>query len=101
MTRSPVDLPKERGEDVATSQGAIVIDINEDGEYMVERDLVSLSQIELLVNVEMSRVGGPAGVEVLVRPDRTVPAARINELARRLGAMGVRNWQLGTAAQGG
>lgn len=101
MTRSPVDLPKERGEDIVASQGAIVIDINADGEYMIEREPVTLGRIELLVGVEMDRVGGPAGLEVLVRPDRTVPAERINELARRLGSMGVRNWQLGTADQGG
>lgn len=101
MTRSPIDLPLERGEDLLTAPGAIVIDIDEDGDYRIERDEVSLSRIETIVSVELERVGGPAGLEVLVRPDRNVPAGHINELARRLQAMGVRNWQLGTADQGG
>lgn len=101
MTRSPVDLPRERGEEVMASSGAIVIDITDEGEYRIERDVVNLARIETIVSVEVDRLGGPAAIEVLVRADRSVPASRINELARRLSSMGVRNWRLGTADQGG
>jgi len=102
MTRSPIDLPRERGEEtVPVGSGAIVIDIRDDGRIMVERSEMTLEQVEQLVAVEVSRAGSPSGVEVLVRSDRNVPASEINELARRLGALGVRNWRLGTADQGG
>ena len=102
MTRSPVDLPKERGEEaVQVGAGAIVVDMLSDGRILVEREEVTLAEIVSKVEFEVARVGSPDAVEVLVRADRTIPAESINELARRLGGLGVRNWRLGTADQGG
>jgi biopolymer transport protein ExbD len=102
LTRAPVDLPKEKGEEkVEVGAGAIVIDIKGDGQLMMEREPVTLEDIEAMVRVEIERAGGASGVEVLVRSDRNVSASAINEVARRLGQLGVRNWRLGTADQGG
>jgi biopolymer transport protein ExbD len=102
MTRAPVDLPKEKGEEqVEVGAGAIVIDIKGDGQMVMEREAVTLAEIEAMVLVEIERAGGASHVEVLVRSDRNVPASAINDLARRLGQLGVRNWRLGTADQGG
>jgi hypothetical protein len=60
-----------------------------------------VEDFQAMVLVEIERAGGASHVEVLVRSDRNVPASAINDLARRLGQLGVRNWRLGTADQGG
>jgi len=97
LTRSPIDLPTEPGEDDTAETSAIVVDLRADGDFLVERDIVSFQRVVEMVRLEAVRLGDPTAVELLIRADRSAEARPLNALASRLAEIGVRNWQLGTA----
>lgn len=102
MARSPMDLPKQAGEEVEEiEQAAIVIDIQADGQAMIESRPVTREGLTRTLEAEVARVGGdPGGVEVLVRADRTASARHLNDIARELVRLKIRNWRLGTQDPG-
>lgn len=98
LTRTPLDLPEQPGDALEVVEPAnITIDIDRDGSYLIEREVRTLSQIQELVSFE--QVAGP--VRVLVRADRSLPAASLNRLASMLSDAGIAGWELGTAKPAG
>lgn len=98
LTRTPLDLPEQRGDQVEQVDPAdVVIDIDRQGRYLIERVEFTLPEIDGLIAIE--RAAGP--VRVLVRADRTLPAAAMNRLATVLSSAGVVGWELGTATPAG
>lgn len=103
VLRSPVDLPEQPGDAVPVAgTGAVVVDIDHQGEYLVEGEVRSLEQVVSLVNLEkIAATAGGRQLELLIRSDRSIPAVYINTLANRLASIGVRQWKLGTQMPAG
>lgn len=102
VVRSPIDLPEERGEaHDAPSPDTIVIDVTLAGVYLVEGQPRTLEDIERLVSLEkLAAEASGGGVDLLIRADRSAPAAHINALANKLSSVGIRRWTLGTSKPG-
>src|SRR4051812_31651144 len=97
--QSPMDLPKEKGEkDQSAAPSSIVIDLAKDGTYSVLGSRAELPDLVTMVRGEVSRLG--AGLDLVIRADRTCPAVHLNRLAEALAAAGVRDWKLATAGDG-
>ena len=103
VARSPIDLPEEPGEaQKAASPGTIVIDVTFEGVYLIDGQERSLEDIARLVSLEQTAAETRGGsVDLLIRADRSAPAAHINALANRLSSAGIRRWNLGTNKPGG
>lgn len=100
VMRSPIDLPKQAGDEMElVDPTAIIVDVQNDGSLIVERSVIDLPKLALMVRVEIDRLDGDASrVDLLIRADQACQAGHINNIAEQLAGMGVRNWQLGTAA---
>ncbi len=97
ITQTEVDLPLEPGEkQIAQAPPSFVLDLLEDGELILDGRPISLAQFSRLVDLEISRAGGPEHVTILIRPDRLAPAKHLSDLALRLREQGVGKWQIGT-----
>ncbi|MBX3322671.1 MAG: biopolymer transporter ExbD [Phycisphaeraceae bacterium] len=97
ITQTEVDLPLEPGEkQITQAPPSFVLDLLEDGELILEGRPISLAQFSRLVDLEISRAGGPEHVTILIRPDRLAPAKHLSDLALRLREQGVGKWQIGT-----
>lgn len=100
---TPMNLPGEKGEAPTTSGEAssVTIDLTKTGQMLVmgrEVDGVWLLQT---LSKDVRAAGGGEHLEVIVRADRDCPAVHLNALAGSLAAVGVRNWKLATAGEGG
>jgi biopolymer transport protein ExbD len=93
----PMDLPREKGEPSAQDPGkaSIVIDLAKDGRMSVLGTDTDLPSLTKMVHGEVLRLG--ANLDLVIRADRTCPAAHLNRLADGLAAVGVRDWKLATA----
>ncbi|MGE3107379.1 MAG: ExbD/TolR family protein [Phycisphaerales bacterium] len=102
MARSPMDLPKQSGEEAEAEVPAeLVIDVHADGRAMIESRAVTREELTRAIQAEIARQGDAAAVDVLVRADRVAPARFLNEVANELIRLKVRNWRLGTQDPGG
>ena len=102
VSRTSVDLPDEPGtEDVASDPDALMIDVRADGVLLVNGRDRSLERVVEIVQEHADRLGGPEFVRVLLRADRGASAGAVNELARRLTRMGVRQWSHATVNRSG
>lgn len=103
LVRSPMDLPQEQGEEEsATRKPTMVIDVRADGMLLVDSRPVTRAELTQFIKTEVARQGDPAGVEVLVRADRSGPARFLNDVVRELRRHGIRTLRLGTQEpQGG
>ena len=102
ITRTPLDLPEEPGEGVEVDDSAaIVLDLDKDGQIFVAAQPVDMDRLVRIVQVEIERRGDVGMVDVLIRADRNASAKHLNAIARRLRALGVGSWKLGTADPGG
>ena len=100
VTRTPMELPDEPGEQVTLeSRNEVVIDINKDGVYLVDRNEIPFEYLTRMINAEVGRSTSPTGVEVLIRAHKDCPARHLNELATTLSELGVRSWRLATSEQ--
>jgi biopolymer transport protein ExbD len=100
ITRTPIDLPDEPGEEQAAQVAAeIVIDVQEDGTYLAEREVVGLDRLTQMVQIEVDREGSPADVSILIRAHRDAEMRHVNRLATRLAEMGIRRVNMGTINQ--
>lgn len=100
VTRTAIDLPDEAGEEqVAHAVAEIVVDIQEDGTYLAEREIVSLDTLIRMVQIELDRADSPADVSILIRAHRNCKMVHVNRLATRLADMGVRRVNMGTIHQ--
>jgi len=98
-TRADLDLPKEQGEQQEASEEAgIVINIDETGAIIVDRQVITLDGLERIVIAEVSRLRGrdPEPLKLMIRADRNGNSARLNEVITRLQRAGVGAARLAT-----
>jgi len=97
---APMNLPQEKGEKAAADMPAtLVIDLDSTGALSVLGAPTDLPKLIRMVEGEVLRIGTALDLEV--RADRDCPAAHLNRLAVALAGIGVRNWKLATAGEGG
>ena len=102
VSRTSVDLPDEPGaEDTTSDPDALMIDVRADGVFLVSGRPRSLERVIEIVEEQAERVGGPENLRVLLRADQGTAAGPVNELARRLTNMGVRQWSHATVNRSG
>ena len=100
VTRTPLDLPDEAGEEqVVQADVEIVVDIQEDGTYLAEREVVSFDTLIRMVQIELVRADTPADVSILIRAHRDCKMIHVNRLATKLAEMGIRRVHMGTVHQ--
>ena len=81
VTRTAIDLPDEAGEEqVAHAVAEIVVDIQEDGTYLAEREIVSLDTLIRMVQIELDRADSPADVSILIRAHRNCNMGTIHQI---------------------
>lgn len=101
LTRTPVDLPREPGEEQRErTPPTFVVDLDDRGRYLLQSEPVSLDRLAALVSAEIDRAG-PDAVSVQLRPDRFSRARDMNALTRRLAELGVSRWSIATIPEGG
>lgn len=98
VLRSPIDLPEQPGDETpAIGSGTVVIDIDHEGHYLIEGEIRPIEQVVQLIKLEeTAAAAGGRPLELLIRPDRAIPAMYVNTLANQLAQIGVRQWKLGT-----
>jgi biopolymer transport protein ExbD len=98
--QAPMDLPREKGEKGAEEKpAALVIDLNQDGRLSVLGTETDLPNLTRMVEGEVIRMG--ENLDLTIRAHRECPASHLNRLAEALASVGVRNWKLATAGEGG
>jgi len=97
-TRAEVDLPKEQGEEGARSRPhGVVINITQNGTFIVEQATLSFEELALLLRAELGLNGdGASELDVVIRADRGAPLRHLNRVAEYLSGLGVRSWRLAT-----
>ncbi|MFI4915968.1 MAG: ExbD/TolR family protein [Phycisphaerales bacterium JB060] len=102
VSRTSVDLPDEPGVADATSDpDALMIDVRFDGAFLVNGRARTLDRVIEIVQEQADRAGGPENLRVLLRADQNAAAGPVNNLARQLTAMGVRQWSHATVDRSG
>ncbi len=101
VSRTIVDLPKEKGEQEGEDKPALVIDITLEGAYVIDAKPLSFDRVLAVVRTETDRYADPGAMSVLIRPDRRATAGAINRLADEFARLGVRRWAIATRAEGG
>jgi biopolymer transport protein ExbD len=96
---APLDLPGEPGDKAPIEQMALTIDLHADGTLEMLGSAVDMTEVVRMVQGELARVG--PGLDLVIRAERTAPARHLNRLADSLALIGVRNWKLATAGDGG
>jgi len=99
LVRTEIDLPEEPGETTPTEEGPdLTIDIDSSGNYLIASEVMTLTEVEALARAEIAAIGEAVSVEVLIRPDRNIPARHLNELTQSLAGLGIRQASIGTVA---
>jgi biopolymer transport protein ExbD len=91
--RTPLDLPRQSGENTAESDHALVIELTREGQYRIETRPVEIERIVQLVAADLRR---SESLDVVIRADRQAKAIHLNRLARELTRAGVRTWSIAT-----
>jgi len=97
--RSPMDLPKERGENQVkeAAKNAIVIDLDAQGALSMTGGRLTTVEVENALNKAKEQT---TSLSVEVRAHREAPAGALNKLAAVLARAGVKNWSLATSGGG-
>lgn len=89
ITRAELELPLEPGEQRQSEEAGWVINITRDGRIIVNDVTTELPQLMSMLQNEMSRVGGPAGLKLILRADRQASTSRLNEVIKELQSAGI------------
>lgn len=91
-----VRLPPEKGDHIAVEDNPaeIVLTIDDRGGLFSAQRPIQLSELGAVLGVRES--GPPPGLRVYIRADRGAKARHLNELAKELSRLGVKDWNLGT-----
>lgn len=92
MTRADVELPVEPGEQQPEpDEPGIVINLLHDGSIVVDDETLDLEGLRSLIRAEItgSQRGRADKVKLMLRADRRLPAARLNQVVKLLQEMGV------------
>ena len=102
-SRTDIDLPREQGEQRATSESTgLIINLAADGTIVVGERTVDLNELETVAEGVVSRAENDAAtLQPLVRADRNTSAELLNEVLRRLERAGFVAVRIGTAPQKG
>jgi biopolymer transport protein ExbD len=100
--RKPLSLPQEPGS-APTEVGptTILIDIDKAGDLFTGGTRLDLEGLRVTMRSHIKQVGEADRVEAVVRADRDAPSVHLNKVARVLSELGLRNWKLATAGEGG
>lgn len=103
LARTPIDLPQEVGDEIEhLAPETITVDLNAQGQMLVEGEVLTLDELARLVQFELDGTSGsPDAFGVLIRPDQNLPSRLVNQIADRLTAMGVRRWKVATSVPPG
>jgi len=102
LRRTEIDLPRQPGDDAEVRhEPAMIIDLTNDGAYLVESIETSLVEIERLARAGVVGQDEADPFDVLIRPDRNASAAHLDRLLLRLSNTGVQRWKLATVDPGG
>ena len=99
LTRTEIDLPLERGEQLATpDEAGLVINITGDGEIVVASRTIDLVGLEQIVRGELSKDPKELAHELklILRADRNAAAAHLNRVVALLESLGVGTARLAT-----
>lgn len=97
LSKANIELTRARGEENATTdQTALVINIDEKGQYIVENATITYDALMSKVDAEVRKSGGPDQVELLIRADKRASLSAVNRLAEGLIKMDVTKWRLAT-----
>lgn len=92
MTRADVDLPVERGEGIERAdEPGITINLLADGTIVVDDNSIDLDGLRRIIEEEIqTKYGGDGSrAKLLLRADRRLAAARVNQIVRLLQNLGV------------
>ncbi len=102
LRRTEIDLPHQPGDAAEVRhEPAMIIDLTNDGRYLVESVDTSLIEIERLAALGVASQNPIDPFDVLIRPDRNAPAVHLDRLLMRLSNTGVQRWKLATVNPGG
>ncbi|MBL4699265.1 MAG: biopolymer transporter ExbD [Phycisphaerales bacterium] len=102
LRRTEIDLPHQPGDDVEVRhEPAMIIDLTNQGAYLVESIETSLLEIERLAAAGIASHADGDPFDVLIRPDRHASAIHLDRLLLRLSNTGVQRWKLATVDGGG
>lgn len=94
--RSPLDLPRQPGDNSPDSEHTLILEINREGAYVVDSQQVSL---ETVIQTVTAAQRNASSLDLVVRADRAASAADLNRLAMELAKAGVRTWSLATSGE--
>jgi biopolymer transport protein ExbD len=94
-----LDLPREKpaGDAPPHAGHTVHIDMTREGRYLVLGHPIDPEWLVQAVARDIRQAGGPQGVDIVVRADRSASAAHLNTLAALLSRAGARTWKLATA----
>jgi biopolymer transport protein ExbD len=93
----PVDLPQEAGEKAGKlSPQTVFLDLDQAGQVYATGRPVALNRLAGVIGDVK-----PSEADIVIRADRRCATAHLNDVAEALAALGIRNWKLATAPQGG
>lgn len=102
LSRTELELPEQRGErDASEDSAALIVDLTATGAMIVAGEPVTQEKLERFVDIEATRLGGVALVDVMIRADRGATAVALDRVTSRLKAAGVVRWKLATSDTGG
>ena len=97
VTRSQLDLPKEKGEqEKEVEQAGLTINVLADGSIEVNGSVVSFEALDGLVDEAVARAGGVDRLPPLSRAARAADAAQLNAVFNRLSGRGLSAIRLAT-----
>lgn len=102
LRRTEIDLPHQPGDQIeARQEPAMIIDLTNEGAYLVESIETTLSEIERLARSGVLGQNPQDPFDVLIRPDRNASAVHLDRLLMKLANTGVQRWKLATVNPGG
>jgi len=102
LRRTEIDLPHQPGDEAEIRhEPALIVDLTNEGTYLVESSERSLSEIERLASAGVRSQDPSAPFDVLIRPDRHAPTIYLDRLLMHLSNTGVQRWKLATVDSGG
>ncbi|MBN8598106.1 MAG: biopolymer transporter ExbD [Planctomycetes bacterium] len=104
ISQRNLDLPRQKGDanarPDASSDAAVVIDLETDGRLSVAGRSYPLERLATLVAIDRQKMERSGGIlDVIVRADRATPAPQLQRLAAALSREGVATWRLATSGE--
>ncbi|MBL0927768.1 MAG: biopolymer transporter ExbD [Phycisphaerales bacterium] len=98
ISLAPVKLPVERGDPArAVAPRSLILTVSREGAIDLAGRTVGPAELISTIAAETVRAGGSDQIDVIVRADRSTPAARLDPVVSALASSGVRHWKLATS----